>query len=69
MNEASSEEQERKERVEHKRMLYIYSSAILIEALKGNEIQTKELLHKCGDPARREVLKAISRLKNWIEDY
>lgn len=58
-----------KDQIVREKSLFILTSAVLVQALKGNKTAVMALLHKGGPVAKRRVLEAINRLKNWIEAH
>lgn len=68
MNESVSIEEKQK-RIKHKKMLFIFGSGVMIEALKGNEFTAKELLRRGTDEERKHILETVNNIKSWMLDF
>lgn len=69
MNESVSATEERQKRIKRKKEMFIFGSAVFLEALRGDEAKTKELLRRCTDEERRHILDTINNIKSWLVDF
>lgn len=65
----SASDQIRADRIKREKDKFIFGSAVFLEALRGNESKTKELLRRCTDEERRHILKTIENIKSWLIDF
>lgn len=62
-------EKKRQEQIKYEKTLFVLSSGVFIEALKGNKKKTSALIRNGGPAVKRNVLITIERLKNWLEGH